>query len=66
MATGDKHEKPCPNCGHCPTCGKSNWPKQWYPWQYPQPTYPQYPGYWGYTTSNPFYVKQTSNTTSAN
>lgn len=43
MPTGDKHDKPCPNCGHCPTCGRSNF-RPWYPNQwwygYPQWVYP--------------------------
>lgn len=33
------HDKPCPKCGHCPTCGRSNapvnpfgpyWQRPWY------------------------------------
>lgn len=36
----DKHDKPCPKCGHCPTCGRSNhwnpvYPYQRYPWPWP-------------------------------
>jgi hypothetical protein len=43
-------DKPCPNCGHCPTCGRSNapygvWPP--YRWTYP------YPYQWHYTTVSP-------------
>lgn len=26
-------EHPCPKCGHCPTCGRSN-VAPWHPWGY--------------------------------
>ena len=39
-----KKKEPCPNCGHCPECGRSNTlPVQPYPWTYP---YPHYFGPW--------------------
>ena len=31
-------KKPCPNCGHCPTCGRSNAPKGYWPYPYPYTT----------------------------
>jgi len=37
MATGDVPH-PCPNCGHCPTCGRYSFK--------PVPVIPQYP-WWG-------------------
>lgn len=39
----DDHDKPCPNCGYCPTCGRAR--QQWispYPVPVPVP-YPVYP-----------------------
>ena len=36
----EKEEKPCPNCGHCPTCGRSN-AVPWYPY-YPLPYQPMW------------------------
>lgn len=26
-------DRPCPNCGHCPTCGRGGWSRPWYPYQ---------------------------------
>ena len=41
------HEKPCPKCGHCPTCGRSNVsPYSVWPW-YPRPYWPNAPFYVG-------------------
>lgn len=54
MVTSDSHEnedKKCPNCGYCPTCGRSNnniyiRPYPYYPWAQPYVT-------WGtYTSGN--------------
>jgi hypothetical protein len=45
------HDKPCPHCGYCPTCGRASvapyWPWGCYPYTpiYPG-TAPQYP--WRY------------------
>jgi hypothetical protein len=50
----------CPNCGYCPTCGRSNTPPQGY---YPQP-YPSWP-YWGPYYYGPFTVTASSDTSSA-
>lgn len=34
-------DKPCPACGHCPTCGRSHAkPFNPYPWTQPYGTYP--------------------------
>jgi hypothetical protein len=42
--------QPCPSCGHCPTCGRSNrlydwdwyWRQPYIPWQpFPNPIYSQ-------------------------
>ena len=37
-------DKPCPNCGHCPTCGRKNYTPNHWPWGY----WPWYPPthYW--------------------
>lgn len=45
-------DKPCPKCGHCPTCGRSNAPYQVWPpyWPYYQQPY-TYPYQWHFTTS---------------
>lgn len=41
-------DHPCPKCGHCPTCGRSN---QTYPFQvYPQSGYPYPFGRYPYTS----------------
>lgn len=60
--TEDTHQfsaaKPCPSCGHCPTCGRHaappNYSSWWFRprWQYvPQPYAPTYPTItWGTTT----------------
>lgn len=43
----------CPNCGHCPTCGRRN-AAPWYP---VQPYYRPYwiiPNVWGYSTTDTF------------
>jgi hypothetical protein len=45
----DKHEKPCPKCGHCPTCGRSNYPVPYWP----------YPYYWPYGRWQPPYTSPT-------
>lgn len=48
-------DRPCPKCGHCDKCGRSNTP----PAQvYPFPIYPQpYPnGYWPWTAQPPYQV----------
>jgi hypothetical protein len=46
----------CPNCGYCPTCGRSNTPPQ-ADWTYrPTPTWP----YW-----QPFYVTWGDTSTAA-
>ena len=29
--------KPCPNCGHCPCCGRGAYPYIQQPWYPPQP-----------------------------
>ena len=36
------HQKPCPHCGYCPTCGRSNAaPYRPYPWTWvPHNPYP--------------------------
>jgi hypothetical protein len=39
-----KKDKPCPSCGHCPTCGRSA-----NPWGF-QPQWPHYRPYWDTTT----------------
>lgn len=41
----NRFEKVCPNCGHCPTCGRARQAITWpvYPW----PTYPPYSPWWG-------------------
>jgi hypothetical protein len=38
------HEKPCPSCGHCPTCGRGGYQAAplWYWWPHPTP-YPPTP-----------------------
>lgn len=47
----EKKDKPCPNCGHCPTCGKSNHLPAYYgPYWYYQPPYWTNPFQW--TTIN--------------
>lgn len=51
MANGDGNQKPCTNCGHCPTCGNSSapaWPWGFSSWPYrpwwfaPYPTTPNW------------------------
>lgn len=58
-----ENTKPCPNCGHCPTCGRSNaapvYPHGWW-WLLPpiniptpwfQPNWQYIPGHITYTTT---------------
>lgn len=42
-------EKPCPNCGYCPACGRSNWPPV--PWY--DPDSPPYKIDWGSVSAQP-------------
>lgn len=40
---GKQEPKPCPSCGHCPTCGSR--PQTWIPMPYqPTPYTPTWPG----------------------
>ena len=50
-----KAETPCPSCGHCPTCGKTNAPVYQFPYQWPY-YYLPYP----YTNFQPSYWTVTS------
>lgn len=58
MADDKKHDdKSCPNCGHCPTCGKGNrggyWPPNYWPWgRYPW-TQPYITPTWYSSSSSP-------------
>lgn len=66
-------DSPCPNCGYCPTCGRSRpvtvrpWPYIYpqYPWgTYPGPTYQPYQ-VWGAGNSTTSPINYTSTNTLA-
>mgnify|MGYP001572798717 CR=1 FL=1 len=68
---GHNTYKPCPNCGYCPTCGRSrnypiNWPyiHPYNPWRI-VPNYPHSPYYSGgigTTSTNQNQISATSTT----
>ena len=45
-------QKPCPNCGYCPTCGRPNQYQLWPVWPYPQTPIWQWPTWISATQSN--------------
>jgi hypothetical protein len=59
MAEKKKHDEVCPNCGHCPTCGRSaqpyiTYPSIPYPWSQPPS--------WSYPYGQPIAVTYTGTT----
>lgn len=59
MEAENETQKACPNCGHCPSCGRSNPYRTAPPWQPYTPVFP--PNWppntwitWGGNTTNPY------------